>query len=375
VTAPSTDFLNALVASHVLVTQVDALDPTGVYPRGIDLPFTDGTVRVDATARIRRTLDLTIPDPRWLPTDPDDALSPYSGRLRVRQGVAFPDGTVELTPVGVFRVESVEGDELRGPLTVVGHSYESFVIDDRFESPRQASGPSCVALIQTLIRETLPTAEILVTATRDQAVPTATWNDDRWGAIEEMATVIGGEVHCDPTGRFVIADVVDPAAVVTPDYTITVGEQGTLKSVARGFSREGVFNAVVARSSGADTTLAAPIQGVWRDTDPNSPTRYGGPLGKVPRLWSSPLLTTVAQAQLSAQTIGLKSLGLSRSVQVGAVPNPLIEAGKSARIVTSESRPGGEMHVLESFPLRLRVGGGSWVAKTRTTTYDPTGGP
>jgi hypothetical protein len=219
VTSP--EFARALVSSHVLVTQVDSLDPTGLYPRGIDLPFSDGTIRVDANSRIRRTLDLEVPDPRWLPKAPDDALSPYSGRLRIRQGVRFPDGTAQLTPVGVFRVDSADGDELRGPINITGSSYEAFVIDDRFESPRQGSGPSCAAFIQTLIRETLPTAEVVVTATRDAPVPTSTWDQDRWGAIEECATVIGAEVWCDASGRFVVSDVVDPSAVTSPDYTIS----------------------------------------------------------------------------------------------------------------------------------------------------------
>lgn len=363
------ELLRSLVASHVLSTQVDSMDATGLAPRALGIPFSDGTVQVSSTSRIRRVLSLTIPDPRWLPQSDDDALSPYSARIRVRQGVKFPDGTIETAPVGVFRIESIDGDEQRGPVELVGHSLEAMVIDARFESPRQASGPSCVGLIQTLIVEANPTAEVVVATIQDAPVPRTTWDEDRWGAIEELATAIGCDVYCDPLGRYVIADVVDPATAA-PTRTLKSGTGGTLKSVLRGISREGVFNSVVARSSGL--SVAKPIQAVARDTDALSPTRWGGPFGKVPRFWSSPLVSTQTQALLAAQSILSKSIGLTKSVSIEAVPDPTIDAGTAVRIIPNpDAAPNGEIHVLESFPLRLAVGGNRFTAATRTTTYIP----
>lgn len=366
-----TELVRSLLSSHVLTAQVDSIgDP---LPRAIDIPFSDGDVQVDATSRIRRVLRLTVPDPTWMPATADDVLSPYSAKLRVRQGVAYPDGTTEMVPVGVFRVQSVDGDEELGPLEVIGHSLESVVIDDRFESPRQASGASCVALIQTLITESNPDATFIVTATSDQAVPNTIWDEDRWGAVEELATVIGAEVYCNPDGVYVIADVVDPATA-NPSVYISAGEDGSLKSVARGFSREGVYNSVVVEGQALDPA-ADPPRAVVRDTDAASPTRWGGPFGKVVRFWRSPLANTVAACEKAARTILLRSLGLARTVTVESLPRPDIDAGQAVRIVTDPvNKPNGEVHVLESFPLRLQVGGRGWVAQTRSTTYSPDGG-
>lgn len=367
-TEPTASFLRSLVFSHRLRTQVDSVAPGELIPRALNIPFEDGVVDVDSSRRIRRVLNLRIADPVWLPINPGDPLDPYSARLNVSQGIEFPDGSFEMVPVGVFRVESVEGDGIRGPVEVVGHSLESVVIDDRFESPRQGSGASCVALIQTLILESNPAAEILVLTASDATVPPTTWDEDRWGAIEELATAIGCEVFCDPAGRYVIADVADPATAV-PTYEISVGAEGSLKRIARGFHREGVYNAVVVRSSA--TTDTAPIQQVARDNDVASPTRYGGPFGKVPRFWSSPLITTIGQALLAAQTILFKSLGMARAISVEGLPDPTIDAGQVARVVTDLERPLGEVHVIEAFPLRLAVGGDPFVIRTRTTTYNP----
>lgn len=365
-TAP-TDLQKALGASHVLVAQVRSVPPAGGVSTAI--PYRDGHVDVDATRAIRRILYLTIPDPRWLPVNPTDVLSPYSAQLRVRQGVEFADGTSETVSLGVFRVQSILGDERRGPLELIGYSLESAVVDDRFESPRQASGPSCVALIAALIQESYPGAVVVVDTAADAPVPRTTWQEDRWGAVAELATAIGCEVYCDADGQFRISDVVDPLTA-TPTQELRAGEGGTLKSVSRGYSRDGVYNCVVARSSAV--TSEVPIQGVWRDTDPLSPTLWGGVFRKVTRYYSSPLLTTVGQCELAAKTIGLKSTGLARSVTLEAVPRPDLDVGKATRVIPDPvNAPNGEIHVLDSFPIRLRPGGRRWVAATRASTYNP----
>lgn len=366
----TTALQRALVASHVLTSNITPASPITGGATGPPVPFSDGQVEVDAGRPIRRILRATIPDPRWLPDDPTDVLNPYSGRLKVRQGVQFPDGSRETYPLGVFRIYDIAGDDTTGPVELTAYSLESLVVDDRFESPRQASGPSCVAMATTLIKESDPTAVVVVDpGVVDAAVPIVTWDQNRWAAVVECVTKIGCTVYVDATGTWRISPVVDPATA-TPVAEIRAGDGGTLKSVRRGYSRDGVYNAVVARSSAMGT--ADPIQGVWRDLDPNSPTRWGGPFAKVPRYYTSPLLTTVAQCELAAQTIGLKSLGLARSVQIEAVPRPDVEPGTAIRLVPDPvNKPSGQVHVLESFPIRLVPGGARWVARTRTTTYDP----
>lgn len=366
----TTSLQTAFTVSHVLTADVTPISPISGGAAGLPVPFEDGYVDADAGRPIRRILRLTVPDPRWLPDDPTDTLNPYSGRLRVRQGVQFPDGTKVTAPVGVFRIYDVSGDERYGPVELTAYSLESLVVDDKFESPRQASGPSCTAMITTLVRESDPGATVVIDpGVVDAAVPSATWNEDRWAAVADCATAIGCAVYVDASGTWRISPVADPATA-TPVADIRSGPGGTLKSVKRGYSRDGVRNAVVARSSAMANT--DPVQGVWRDTDPASPTRWGGPFGKVTRFYSSPLLASQAQCELAARTIGLKSLGLARSVTIEAVPRSDIEPGTAIRLIPDpDLHPNGEIHILESFPIRLVPGGQGWTARTRTTTYNP----
>src|SRR5690606_40052531 len=99
-------------------------------------------------------------------------------------------------------------------------------------------------------------------------------------------------------------------------------------------SRDGVYNAVVARGEGADTET--PIQAVVVDDDPDSPTYWHGPFGQVPRFYASPLITDVAQAKSAAASLLKRSLGLPYSVSFGTIVNPALEPLDPIRITYPE---------------------------------------
>src|SRR5690606_17954166 len=138
-----------------------------------------------------------------------------------------------------------------------------------------------------------------------------------YGALEDLVTSVGKVCWWDHRGVLVIRTPPDPAV---PVWDIAHGRDGVLVSIARELSREGVYNAVVARGEGADTET--PIQAVAVDDNPASPTYWHGPFGKVPRFYSSPLITDVAQAASAAASLLKRSLGLPYSVSFGAVVNP-----------------------------------------------------
>jgi hypothetical protein len=66
---------------------------------------------------------------------------------------------------------------------------------------------------------------------------------------------------------------------------------------------------------------------VARDTNPTSHTRYGGPFGKVPRFYYSPLIRSTAQAQATADTMLANSLSKKSGINFSTVPNPAYEVG------------------------------------------------
>src|SRR5690606_3912663 len=143
-----------------------------------------------------------------------------------------------------------------------------------------------------------------------------------------------------------------------PVWDVTHGRDGVLVSMARELSRDGVYNAVGARGEGADTEV--PIQAVVVDSDPRSPTYWHGPFGKVPRFYSSPLITDVAQAASAAASLLRKSLGLPYGVSFGTIVNPALEPFDPIRV----TYPGRvERHIVETLTIPLTAG----AAMTGTT--------
>ena len=88
-------------------------------------------------------------------------------------------------------------------------------------------------------------------------------------------------------------------------------------------------NVLVARGESADDTIA-PVQAVAMDTDPGSPTYAGtgpgtSPYGRRTAYFSSPLLTTVAEAQAAAQSELNKTLGAAATYTLTMPYDPTID--------------------------------------------------
>src|SRR5690606_22544975 len=168
----------------------------------------------------------------------------------------------------------------------------SAIVDARLTEPRQLESRMTYGqAVSALVLEVLPWAVIeWDDNTSNRALGrTVLVEEDRHGALEDLVTSVGKVCWWDHRGVLVIRTPPDPA---TPVWDITHGRDGVLVSMARELSREGVYNAVVARGEGADT--GTPIQAGVVDDDPDSPTDWHGPFGPVPRFCASPLITDVA---------------------------------------------------------------------------------
>jgi hypothetical protein len=84
--------------------------------------------------------------------------------------------------------------------------------------------------------------------------------------------------------------------------------------------RVSVYNAVVVNGEPPDGQ--APAYGVARDVNPNSPTRWGGPFGKVPRFFASQFITTNAQATATANSMLADAISSIQGCRVDCVVNP-----------------------------------------------------
>lgn len=343
-------FLAALAQSHRVVTQVQLFRTDGEV---IDLPHAGGSVPVDLSATIRRTCTVTSPDTSLIPTSPVDELAVYGARLRVSRGIDYGDGTRELVPLGVFRLDEVSGDPQLGPVTLSGKGIECIVQDDAFTVPYRATGTVSTAITE-LIHRSIPDADVIVTSS-DPAIGSRTWDtgSDPWAAVQEIAAVAGAECYTNADGSFVVAVLPDLLAV-DPVWSVAAGEGGVYVKGSRGMSAAGVHNGVLARGENAADGVA-PVQWLATDDDTGSPTYWGGPYGRRPLIYSSSTLTTESACR-NAADLKLRAAKAPNAIgDFSSLPNPALEPGDVLRV----AHPGGlrELHQVQSFSVPLSPGG------------------
>lgn len=348
---PVTDrFLATLPQSHRVLTQVTLFRTDG---KVIDLPHTGGSVPVARGQAIRRTCTVTSADVSLIPTSPADELAVYGARLRIARGIDYGDGTQELVPLGLFRLDDVDGDPLLGPVTLTGKAIECIIADDKFTVPYRATG-TVVSAITNLILRSIPDAGIVSLVT-DAPIGPRTWDieGDPWAAIQEIAAVVGAECYTSADGTFVIAQLPDLLAVA-PVWTVAAGEGGVYVKGTRGMSASGVFNGVLARGDNTETaTIATPY--LATDSDPSSPTYWGGPYGRRPFFYTSSTLTNAVATQAAAE-LKLRAVKAPNATgDFSSLPNPALDPGDVLRVV----HPDGlrELHQVAGFTVPLEPGG------------------
>lgn len=364
----SAGYLAALAAPQQVTVRAD-VSKAGVRLFS-GLPVLGGSVVVDAGSITRRrlTLDLaprmstgTYTDIPTLPRLPGDPLNLYGQEITVQHGLTYPDGSTEWVPLGVFRIDSPKGSLLDdGPVTVTGVSREAFVADARFTAPYTASSASAQSLIGTLIHEVLATVEVASSASMDRRVPRTTWDEDRWGAITDLADSIGAVVYADPYGRFVIADA--PTVDTAPAWTVAAGEGGVLVSADSSATRSRIYNAVIVRG-GSPSADVAPVLGSAYDLDSTSATLWGDPadgaFGMVPYFMGLPTVTDTAQADAVAAANLAKQIGAASTLDLSTVPNAALEALDVVDVIPDADDRAGSVrrHVIDSFTMPLTAGG------------------
>ncbi|MBT2467863.1 DUF5047 domain-containing protein [Streptomyces sp. ISL-66] len=343
-------FLTRLAESHRVVWDIKLLRTDGQV---VAIEHMGGSVSVDRSRPVHRTCTVTTTDISLIPRTPAEQVAAYGATLRIARGVEYGDGTTELAPLGVFRLEDVSGDPVHGPVTLTGSSLEAAVADDKFTGPFQASG-TVVSAISETIRRSIPTADIASTIV-DVPIGWRIWDTeaDPWAGVQEIAAVAGAEVYANPDGGFVISQLADPLTT-TPVWSVEAGEGGVYISGVRGMSSKGVYNGVLARgeSTGADV---APCFYLATDSDPGSPTYWGGPFGRRPRFYSSSTLLDASACMAAAEML-LRSAKAPNAIgDFSSLPNPALETGDVIRVVHPDGTK--ELHQVAAFAVPLDVSG------------------
>ncbi len=367
--AASDRFLAAVRGSHRAASQALATadsGQTGNAPGNTtELSIIDGDVRYDAKAQIRSSLALTIDGAGMFPRRADDLLAPFGNEVYVRRGLDYGGGELEYVGLGYFRIDSVEQDEAPdGPIRIQGSDRMSWIVDARLASPVQfGSAWTYGEIVEYLLINAIGTGTVEWDdpAARDTVVGRPVLaEDDRYAFLDDMITALGKIWYFDYRGILVVKDQPD---ITDPVWTIDSGAGGVLIQMSRDLSREGVYNGVSVTSEAFDT--AVPFSALAVDDDPRSPTYWYGRFGRVPRFFSSPLITTLGQAQRAAESLLRQNLGLPYSVDFTNVPNPALEPWDPIRIQLHGRR---ELHIVETLTIPLGLGPQTGTTRQQTST-------
>jgi hypothetical protein len=330
-------FLSTLRGSHLAVFRARVQDSfiIGTDPGGVEIPIRGGDVKYSATSAVRSTLTLTtgraepgsgLGSVEW-PRSASDTLAPYGHWIYVERGLAFGNGQREWVGLGYYRIDTIEQDEAPdGVIEIAASDRNAGLRDGRFLAPQQfASTLTYGDVVNALIWGVYFWAGIIEwddPAVRDDTINrTIIAEEDRLTTLLDLLTSIGKIGYWDHRGVFTIKT--PPSTAGAPAWTVDAGRDGVLVKMSRGLTREGVYNAVVATGEAGDTT--APARAVAYNLAPDSPTYWHGAFGKVPTFYSSPFITTNAQAQTAADALLRRKLGLPYQVELSSVPNPAIE--------------------------------------------------
>jgi hypothetical protein len=339
----------------------------------------DSDVRADRSAECRYSAScdlLGVPLGR-------SGVNSVSTQVRLYQGIAGPRMDVAWIPAGVYVVDDVERTRLGASVGLLG--LEDPIRAAKFPIARTLGPDTAGALVDPLVGEALPNAVVSWKAGADRgtAVPQIVVDEDRWQALSGgtdssgtstgIAAALGGEFYVDARGVPTMAPTptLDDAVVWRIPYGVA------LVKPAEKQSAEGLVNLWVISGDGGDGSAAVGPVFVWDDdptsltyagpdpvSDPLAPQRLGLPWVRLRvERYSSPLITSAAQAETVGRAKLADSLGVQATLSFTAVCHPALEPGD---VVEVEVRPGEwQRHIIDS--LSYSLGAASMSCTTRTT--------
>lgn len=299
-----------------------------------EVPVMGGVATTDLTI-IGGELELQVPNvPEWVPTAPDHPLGNVGQELLVRKGWRGSDGEVlEWATIGRYLIHRAapEGDAITVRADGLGQRIEHF----RFTDPFTAQSGQFLAQARALMSGTgLPVA--LDSSLSSRASSSRSWErgGSRVEAWDELMTAWGAVSYIDPDARSLVVRA-PWVATGAPVLTVTDGVAGSVVEVAPGGGPEdGTPNAVVASSAPEDGSV--PLSAIV--TVSRGPRRWGGPYGRRPAFYASPLLTTWASVWSAARTRLASMQATTWDVTIDALSCPAIERGDLIRVVSDRNQ-------------------------------------
>lgn len=305
------------------------------------VPVSQGRITWSASQDVPESLTMTVPrvdgEMDWCPgADTEHPLARYGQELDVSIRVT---SSVDPSAVWLVRVARVLitgwSDDDEQSVTVTGKGVLHRLVRARLTSPMQPVG-SLVSEVRRLLPAGMGLA--VDSALVDRACPAGmSWSGTRLAAVREVAAAWPALVRADEWGqvrmRAPLGEVLSRPALRLHD-----GERGTVVAAPRSDDGDDAYNVVVARSSAAGVE---DVQAVARWT--SGPLSADGPLGEVVREWSSPLITTAAQAEASARTMLESGVRPASVLPVTCASDPRVELDDPAEVVRDGVRTWGRV--------------------------------
>jgi hypothetical protein len=286
-----------------------------------DIPLMD--MEVHATYGTRGGRDATLVVDHGVVAD--GLLNPLSDQVILYTGIK---NFVEV-PIFTGRVatrNAEDASEVTVPLMSRGVS----IIEAQFEVPWPVTVPYLsTSEIMKIIQDVDPTWAVDTSRATARAIPTnLVFEWDRGQALDQIAQGASQVWQPDRTGGFVLYDnpySIGPALASESVVTLTDGEGGVTARVLDAITREGVYNSVTVVVERVNNT--EPIRVTARDTDPLSPTLWGGVFGKQNKVVKNQNPTNISDASLLALRILRQSLALQRSWRIEVPHLPFLDPG------------------------------------------------
>lgn len=344
-----------LAGSHRMVSVVDVFASTALDAELLisDLPILGGSVTAALTSRVVRNLNASV-DQSYYPALGTEPLAPYGSVVRAYRGIEFGDGFRYLFPVFTGRIQDTGMDSSTGLCTFTAADYAAEVIGFAFETPENSNPFNNVASeTKRLISNAFPDATYSTFDSAAQSIAPMTWQNDRGSALDELATSVGGYWYCLADGSFVLRYY--PWTVpASPTVGLTDGDGGLITEYRFTRSRSEVFNSVTVSSERLDGS--APQHSTARDTNPASPTFFGGPFGRRTEqvyLQNPQVSSNVINAARSALR---RDVSLSEYSEWSQIPDAALELGDVVSLHV-QSRQTAVIQVVSGFTLPLGLEG------------------
>lgn len=346
-----------LSGSHDIRYDVLVLETfqTGDDPSGTEVELVDGEVTIDGTrdvrgkGRVRLSGTFGQDGRSTFPRARSRLFAPYGNEIFIRYVIDLGGGGEIGVPLGYYRISTTaQSDAPVNPIRLSLDDRMATIVDSELIDPRSYAPPMTVGdVFDDLILDVYPLAVIQFDdATVDIPLGREVIAEkNRFKPLQELAESFGKIVYWNNEG--ILRIETPPEKVIS--WEVRSGREGVLVNANRQITRDGIFNAVVVEGEGGDAEN--PVRAIAIDADPTSPTRFGGPLGRIPHFLSTPLVTTQPQAEFAAAQLLRRAIGAPYNIDFNAIMNPSLRPYDTVRITYNNGDR--DVHIIDSVKIPL----------------------